>query len=273
MKTRTYKGTILLSLCLIVGQAATSFACQGGICGGGGNPIESGFRVTLLKHLSTLQSLTKAAKEKLNFNVDELAASVNNEGGFFALCAPTEQLTILRKMRKKAFVFPREPNTVYLNCTDMELDQWAPLFDSNEAKEVAYFIHEGLRTSGKEGENDFHFSGTVYEALRTQDQIVSSTVAKAFNGELTKCRISTNTTIIGTTNLSVEKTGDYRSVNLLSVYLFKQWTQAANHESLGAIQNQILQGPGYTKFVSQIVTRQSLYNFLLINGCLDDQKN
>jgi hypothetical protein len=160
---------------------STVFAIEkmGGFNGGGGNAIEALFKVRALELSESLLSLNEESKKLLVFDPDALYSSLNETGGFFALCAKNNELKEIRNQNKMAMVFNDRPGTVFLNCNDYNAALWSKTLDLSTDSGAIFILHECLRIMDFAGENNYGYSKNYLKAMRSENLLNSNKLIKA----------------------------------------------------------------------------------------------
>lgn len=145
----------------------------GGIAGGGGSNIISGFRSTLERHIKTLQDLPSPFRENLAFEPYELQAAMADT---LVECAKDKLLREMISKGEKAHVQGNPDDRsvrINLDCTRQREEEWRKLFQSEELGDTRFFIHEGIRALFALGrdpalqkkEDYYKYSGSVLKAI------------------------------------------------------------------------------------------------------------
>jgi hypothetical protein len=268
MSQKINKQFLMAMACLIFYQPITSLAC-GGVCGGGGTDIESGFKITLMRHIAELQNLVGDAKNQLNFNPDEVAMMIEANDQFNPLCAPKDKIGVLLELGKKAFVFKNETNVVYLDCKTVSEQDWISIFQSNEIKDIAFFVHEAFRVMKKEGEDDYHFSTSIYKAMRRENDLIEPVIARLFSDKVGECRAYARSSIYSDTVFLLKRNG----VKVFAKNLFVNNNGKIVPEKPDLVASRIVTGTGYPGHYpgEQDLTKKFLYHWLVANGCLENK--
>jgi hypothetical protein len=173
----------MLSGCLIL--AGLSNLCtvearerMGGVNGGGGNFFEALFKTKAIELAANLLELTDGSKKQLGFDPDDLYASLNETGGFFAICAKGKELRQIKNENKMARVFNDKPGKVYLNCSDYSQKDWSAKLDLSNPASAVFILHESLRIMDFAGEDNYGFSKNYLKAKRSEDKFFDEKVRK-----------------------------------------------------------------------------------------------
>ena len=121
--------------------------------------------------------MPKKAKIKIKFNSLELLRMVRGRD-FKALCANDKVLEELKELNKIAYVFQKTPNTVSLDCSDEEVEEWKRLKNSIAAEDLIFFLHEALRVFGVKDEDSYSYSVSYYDADMEYERIVKPKLFK-----------------------------------------------------------------------------------------------
>jgi hypothetical protein len=188
----------ILCCLLIVGvsniSTASSKEKQGGVNGGGGNKVESLFKTKSLELASSLIEFDDESSSLLGFDTHALYASLNETGGFFALCATGERLAQIQKENKMARVFNETPGTVFLNCTDFSAQQWEEKLDWSNTANAIFLLHESLRIMDFAGEDNYGYSKNYIKGLKKENKKYYSLLLSLMSeGGSRKCSISLRT--------------------------------------------------------------------------------
>lgn len=180
--------TGLLTIISICGQAQA-----GGTSGGGGHEVEAGFKAKLILIANELSDYMPAAKAELKFDVYQLKSIVESHGLFQPKCATGATLDLMKSQSKQALVLNTNITIVNLDCTEIMIPNWKALFASTLPGDSVFFLHEGLRSAGVEGENDYSYSSSYLNAKSKQIKLYRQTVNDAIAGEPGKCWFQAST--------------------------------------------------------------------------------
>lgn len=170
MKFLSLSLTLILSI-LLSSQQGFARDGEGGVHGGGGNEIESGFKTKVLSILKGLIESPPSAVKKLKFNPNQLATLLQQQGRFQPLCAKDKILDQLQRDKKMAMVFSDRLSIVNLDCEKYSRKTWKKLFESYAPENIVFFLHEALRVAGNENEDDYSVSSSYLEYRNEMDII------------------------------------------------------------------------------------------------------
>ncbi|MCM2277662.1 MAG: hypothetical protein NDJ89_06255 [Oligoflexia bacterium] len=148
--------------------------------GGGGNDIEAKFRGSVEAVLDSIDRMRVEARKHLTFDPYQLRASLLSRNGLRPACARGQRLEQLVAEEKMAMVFADAPSTVSLDCRSETIPRWQQLFNSKKMEDKVLFLHEALRVSRREGEDDYSKSGSFLKAISVDTQLDRRDALKIF---------------------------------------------------------------------------------------------
>jgi hypothetical protein len=182
---------------------------------GGGNPIETMFKLKGLEIARYLSKLSPIAKRSLKFDPDALLKHIEIPGNFVPLCASRASLkemaaqefnsanvnlekyylNKLKELNKAAIVNSNHPQVVHLLCETGNEAEWRDVFESDDDALTIFIIHELLRVflNNSHPEDDYSISTSFIEAARIETRVQSPLLQKVlFAKDNEMCRVKTS---------------------------------------------------------------------------------
>jgi hypothetical protein len=168
-------------LVALLSAALPLLSAQAGNSGrGGGGPTEAAFKMASIQLSESLVGLPMAFAKELKFDPRELLAGAY---GAQPKCAEGDDLVLLKRQHKMAYVKGDNTNVILLNCENSVTTispEWLEIFKLSTDSKI-FIAHEILRTLNKESENSYLLSGSIASADLAFDMFRRERIITAYD--------------------------------------------------------------------------------------------